>query len=127
MTLGRGGSMRPLIPDRTPLEIIPADPASIRAGDCIAYRLGGALLVHRVWRRTRAGFWVKDDAGTVPLHFVPAADAAGRARAGRASFGGLPGLAWGLLANLVFACGRRLAGAIRRGCRIERNTLFSSA
>lgn len=62
-----------------------------RAGDCAVYGLAGRILLHRVLRISPEGAWLGDDAGRLPLHFVPWADIKGRALGGRLS-SGLPGL-----------------------------------
>ncbi len=96
--------MRPLLSPGQLLETRDTPPAHIRPGDCVAYRLAeGRTLVHRVWWKTAAGFWVNDDAATCSLHFVPAWALAGRVEGASPLLRGLLGWVWGVFSH---ACHR---------------------
>ncbi len=92
--------MRPLLSAGQILETRGVAPPDVRPGDCVAYRLeGGRTLVHRVWWKTAAGFWVNDDAATCSLHFVPARALAGKVEGPSPLLQGPLGWIWGILSH----------------------------
>jgi len=82
-------SMSPLIRPGDRLRLSALDPAGARPGTMVAYRRGDTLVVHRLLRRTPAGFVTKGDALTDIDPPVAAGEIVGRVAAIRSPDGRL--------------------------------------
>ena len=59
----QGYSMYPLfVPGRDEAVVAPADPKQLKRGDVVLYRRDGSILVlHRIWKRRKDGFYLVGD------------------------------------------------------------------
>jgi len=105
-------SMAPLVREGDALRLVPLERGRVGAGDLVAFRQDGVLVVHRVLARTPAGLVTKGDAlpdadAPVPWPAVVAGVAALRTPAGRVL--DLQRRPWPALGRLLAALGRRRA------------------
>jgi hypothetical protein len=96
--------MRPFLADGTLVPVAPPD--RYRAGDVVLYGPPESSAIHRLYFRGADGWWIADDAATLPFHRVRPEDVRGRALLGNLPQGAW-GLACGAACRLIYSVGRR--------------------
>ncbi len=107
----RGGSMRPLLADGQLVRVL-LEPKRYRAGDVALYGPPDASAMHRLYHRANGGWWIADDAATMPFHWVDGKNIRGRLVGAVPQ--GAPGLLFGLICRFIFSAGRRVKHLIIR-------------
>lgn len=93
-----GTSMGRWLQDRV-VEVEETPASALRAGDLVAYRKGGKLLLHRVRSNGPGGLWVQDDVAALDRHRVEASEVLGRPRGLGWKSHGNPGLFYAYLST----------------------------
>jgi len=105
----RGGSMRPFMRSGRPVPVR-KNPGAYKMGDVVLYGPPEASALHRLFFRSQDGWWIGDDAGRLPFHWVP--ESQFRGRVDRTLPQGAMGWALGLTFRLSYKNGRLIKKAI---------------